>query len=214
MTQDYSDQTKFFDPQTWIEPIHLIGAGGICNMLGITLSKMGITQEIHVWDDDELETRNCPTEVAYSYQMVGQPKVVAMADSVRYVMGDVNNIIQHHERITIDSDLSGVVISGVDSMASRKIIWDCVQQHFLEIPLYIDGRSGGLITQIFALSPADYDQCENYANWLFDDEDAMPLECGARNYPPAALYFAYAISNLLAKWHRGEDIKFYTKAIL
>lgn len=206
----YADQTQFFDPTTWIYPVHLIGAGGINNLVGPTLAKMGI-REIHVWDNDTLETRNCPTEVAYSYAMVGKSKTAAMAEIISYLMGrNAVQVIQHQERVTADTSLEGVVISGVDSMYSRKAIWEAVQANFINIPLYIDGRSAGKSTSIFAFSPADYDAVNKYQSWLFDDSKAMPLACGARNFPPVSLYIASEIARIIAQFHCEEAVQFYT----
>ena len=212
MKMIYSDQTKFFDPSKWTYPIHLIGAGGINNLVGPTLAKMGIT-EIHIWDNDILEPRNCPTEVAYSYDLVGQPKAIAMQKTIERLMpsGSVK-IFPHYERVTSDTDqLEGVVVSGVDSMESRQTIWEVVQRDLISIPLYIDGRSGGRFTQVFALSPADFEAVEKYESWLFSDDKAMKLPCGARNFPPVAAYFAMKIPAIIASFQRDETVEFYTK---
>lgn len=208
---DYSDQRKIFDVDTWGWPVHLIGAGGINNLVGPTLAKMGI-REIHIWDDDILEERNCPTEVAYSYRMAGQPKVAAMADAIYHLMEQGVEVIQHCERVTADTHLvSGIVICGVDSMVSRSIIWQNVKQNFLNIPFFIDGRSAGEETAIFAFSPSDYDAAEDYESWLFDDNEALQLECGARNIGYIAAYMAAEIARLITRFHRNLPVEFYTQ---
>jgi len=203
---DYSDQTKIFDPQTWSWPVHLIGAGGINNLVAPVLAKMGIT-ELHVWDDDILESRNLPTEVAYSATMCGHPKVAAMADTLYYLMPNGINVYQHEDRVTADTKLSGVVISGVDSMASRQAIWQCVQDHYLDIPFYIDGRSGGEKTQVFAFSPANFNLREDYETWLFNDDEAAKLQCGARNIGYISAYLAGDICRAVTMFHRGIEVK-------
>lgn len=205
---NYSDQEKIFDAKTWGWPVHLIGAGGINNLVGPMLAKMGIS-EIHVWDDDVLEQRNCPAEVAYSYQMVGQPKVDAMENAIQYLMGKDFLVRKHFERITESSELSGVVICGVDSMRSRQEIWRAVQKNYLEIPFFIDGRSAGELVSIFAFPPADFDSAEAYSeDWLFDDSEATPLTCGARNIAYIAGYMATAISHLIVRFHRQLPVEF------
>jgi len=205
---DYSDQWKIFDVESWSWPVHLVGAGGINNLVGPVLAKMGV-REIHVWDDDILEPRNCPTEVAYSYQMAGEPKTEAMADVLRYLMGDFK-IYTHNCRVTEDTELSGVVICGVDSMSSRRVIWDNVKAHFLDIPLFIDGRSAGEETAIFAFAPADFEAADDYETWLFGDEEALQLECGARNIGYIAAYMAAEIGRIITRFHRNLPIEFYT----
>lgn len=207
---DYSDQQKIFDRRTWGWPVHLIGAGGINNLVGPVLAKMGV-REIHIWDDDILETRNCSTEVAYSYAMVGQPKTVAMADVISRLVGRGVEVVQHQERVTETTELKpGVVICGVDSMKSRQAIWTNVKNHFLEIPFFVDGRSAGEETAIFALSPADFKLVSDYETWLFDDEEAMQLECGARNIGYISAYMAAEIARLLTRFHRRLPVEFYT----
>lgn len=203
---DYSDQTKIFDPKTWSWPVHLIGAGGINNLVGLVLAKMGITK-IHVWDDDTLEPRNLPTEVGYSANMCGKPKVSAMADLIYYLMPNGVNVYQHFKRVTVDTRLYGVVISGVDSMTSRQIIWQNIQSNFLEIPFYIDGRSGGQEVQLFAFSPADFSARQDYETWLFDDDEGAELECGARNIGYISAYIAGEIGDIITKFHQGIKIQ-------
>lgn len=208
--RDYSDQSKIFNVDTWGWPVHLIGAGGINNLLGPMLAKMGI-QTIHVWDDDILETRNCPTEVAYSYRQVGQPKTAAMQDIIYYLVDDSVRVVQHQARVTTETQLSGIVVCGVDSMKSRQEIWCCVQSNFLEIPLFIDGRSAGEETAIFAFAPCDADNAEAYAeDWLFEDSEAMQLECGARNIAYISGYMATEISRIITRFHRDLPVEFYT----
>lgn len=208
---DYSDQSKIFDAKTWGWPVHLIGAGGITNMLGLILAKMGV-REIHVWDDDVLEARNCPTEVAYSYQMVGHPKVEAMAEAIAHLMGDNTKVYQHQERVTAETELPpGVVVCGVDSMASRKVIWENVKNNFWNVPLFIDGRSAGEVTAIFAFAPADLSCQRDYETWLFDDSKAMKLQCGARNIGYISAYMAAEIARIITRYHRGLEIEFQTQ---
>lgn len=173
----------------------------------MTLAKMGVP-EIHAWDDDLLEIRNCPTEVAYSYHDVGMPKVTAMANSVYHVMPRAN-FYQHEERITVQTKLSGIVVSGVDSMKSRQIIWQCVKNNIAEISFFIDGRSGGEETMILAFHPSDPEKAEIYEKYyLFGDEEAAQLACGARNIGYISLYMAYRIQRIISRFQRNLPIKF------
>lgn len=213
---DYSDQRKIFDPESWGWPVHLIGAGGVNNLVGPMLAKMGIT-ELHVWDDDTLEERNCPAEMSYSYRMVGRPKVDAMEDAIQYLMGPTFRLSKHYERVTAETKLSGIVIAGVDSMASRKVIWQAVQNNLIDIPLFIDGRSGGEDWQIFAFPPVDYDLADSYAGengWLFDDAEAAKLDCGARNIVYVAGRLASEITRIITRFHRDLPIDFYTSPVV
>lgn len=208
MTMDYSDQARIFDAEAWLWPVHLVGAGGINNTVGPLLAKMGV-KEIHVWDDDNLEPRNLPTEVAYSCRMVGKPKVAAMADAIYNLVPKGVEVEQHRRRVDKDTNLDGVVICGVDSMKSRKTIWQAVKRRTVYTPFFIDGRSAGENVAIFAFSPADFKAAEDYETWLFDDALAMKLGCGARNIGYISYYMASEIGRILTRFSRGLPVDFY-----
>jgi len=224
---NYYDQSLIFNPQTWCYTVSLIGAGGINSTVGPLLAKMGINQ-IHAWDDDSLNEHNLPTEIGYSAKDVGKLKVVAMANSIQYYIGDLIanregntvtysrntigeypfNYVAHAMKVKSDTLLSGVVISGVDSMKSRTEIWQAVQANCVNIPLYIDARSGGEETTIFAFSPADYQAAGDYETWLFDDSEAKALPCGARNIGYIGSYTTYWIGRIITRFSRELPIEF------
>lgn len=207
---DHSDQVKIFDPKTWGWPVHLVGAGGVNNLVGPILAKMGVS-ELHVWDDDRLEMRNCPTEIAYSYTMIGEFKTAAMANTIYHLMPNNVEFHQHIERVRAETKLKGVVVSGVDSMTARKEIWQCVQNNFVDVPLYIDARSAGEEIAIFAFRPTDFEFADIYqGDWLYDDAESLQLECGARNIGYISAYLAAEISRIITRFHRGLPIDFYT----
>ncbi len=208
MIRVFSDQTKLFDPDKFAWDLHIIGAGGIGNMLIQLFAKMGVSK-IHVWDDDIFEARNGPTEVAYSEALVGQPKVDVAAATVEFLVGNNCEIVRHQERVTIDTPLSGIVISGVDSMASRKEIWNAISACFLDVALYIDARSAGEEIAIFNIDPLDEEVVKIYTeDWLFDDSEASQLECGARNIGYISTLIASIVAANVSKFEQGKELKF------
>lgn len=208
MTRDFSDQEKIFNPDTFGYDIHIIGAGGIGNMLIQLLAKMGVP-ELHVWDDDHFEVHNGPTEVAYSEKLVGEPKVDVAAATVDFLVGDNCKIVRHYARVTPETKLGGIVISGVDSMESRKAIWAAVKEQFVDVPLYVDARSGGEEIMLFNVVPCDFEASEIYENdWLFEDEEASELPCGARNIGYISTLIASVVGANLAKFVQGKGVKF------
>ena len=97
------------------------------------------------------------------------------------------------EKFDGSQPLSGIVISGVDSMAARQTIWDNVKFNF-DVPLYIDGRIGGEVVQVFTIEPSQINDIELYERWLFPDEEADELPCTAR----AIMYVGFVIAGLIA----------------
>jgi molybdopterin/thiamine biosynthesis adenylyltransferase len=189
MQADYSDQTSIFDPNQFTWPVHVIGVGGIGSALVLPLVKLGLRSELHLWDPDVVEPHNIPAQLIYSTADIGKAKVQAACDFLEPLKDPKCQLIPHAEVVTAETELSGIVICGVDSMKSRASIWESVEFN-PEVPLFIDGRMGGEEIQLFSLNPCDLDLIEFYGtNWLFPDEEGSTLPCAARTviHPPLVL---------------------------
>ncbi|HVX24568.1 MAG TPA: ThiF family adenylyltransferase [Candidatus Saccharimonadales bacterium] len=186
----YADQTDIFDPARFTWPVHVIGLGGIGSSLVLPLVKLGLRTELHLWDDDELiEPHNIPAQLVYRRSDIGKAKAPTMVEILEPYCEPQCQLVPHAEKVTSETPLSGIVISGVDSMASRQAIWEAIKLNF-EVPLYIDGRIGGEQIQLFTVDPSDLDASELYEEgWLFPDEDGAELPCAARTVigPPVVL---------------------------
>jgi len=205
----YEHQTDIFDPESFMWPVHVIGLGGIGSALALPLAKLGLQSQLHLWDHDPtVEAHNVPAQLLYRAKDIGKPKAETAAEIVRDYCDPKCEVIAHAEKVTETTPLSGVVISGVDSMKSRKAIWSAVQFN-PEVSLYIDGRMGGEQVSLFSLNPSDIDAGEFYSGWLFDDEDGAPLPCAARTviHPPIVL--AGLIIAQLTRFARGLETKRY-----
>ncbi len=209
MARDLSDQLHFFNPNQLGDAVHVIGAGGIGSTVIQTLAKMGFPKII-IWDNDKLEERNIASEPPYSEKYVGLPKVEAATKMIEYLLGSEmksTTAIPHFERATEKTQLEGYVICGVDSMRSRKAIFDAVKASSTKIPLFIDARSGGEMYQIFSFRPFDPRAASNYESWLFDDEDSLRLECGG-NVAYTSNSIASLVTRNLTKSIKGEPVPF------
>ena len=201
---DYSNQTDIFNPERFTWPVHIIGLGGIGGSLLFPLVKLGIG-EVHLWDDDVVVPHNLPSQLIYRPSDVGQPKVVAaQAFLERQESGCV--VQTHAVRVGPETTLQGIVISGVDSMASRKAIWQVVRFSF-EIPLYLDGRIGGERLQLLSCRPSDVDGIERYERTLFSDDEASPLPCAARAVIHPVVTLAGLIITQLTLFARNEEVR-------
>lgn len=187
---DYSHQTGIFNPQRWGYAIHVIGLGGIGSALIHPLTKLG-AYEVHGWDpDQEVEPHNIPAQCIFRPSDVGRPKVAAVRDFLtRQEITETCRFIGHDEAVNESTPLTGVVISGVDSMKSRREIWEAVKWNS-DVPLYIDGRIGGQEIHLLAFNPCDPNDIEWYEReYLFDDDAAAELPCAERTviHPPVLL---------------------------
>lgn len=184
----YADQTGFFDPNNFTWPVHVIGVGGIGSAVLLPLVKLGLKTELHLWDPDIVEPHNIPAQLIYRRSDIGMVKVEAAAEMLEPYKEPACTVVTHQERVDESTQLSGVVIAGVDSMAARHAIWKAVQFN-IDVPLYMDGRIGGERAQLFTLNPFDHQAGEFYSQWLFDDSEAAPLPCAERTviHPPVVL---------------------------
>jgi molybdopterin/thiamine biosynthesis adenylyltransferase len=114
----------------------VIGAGGIGAITALALAKMGVGF-LNVIDGDVVSDVNIATQF-HAIERIGEPKVDALkAEILRYADG--TDILPTSERMEKDGHLFGnVVISAVDSIASRKAIWAAVCRG--KVRWYIDAR--------------------------------------------------------------------------
>ena len=187
-TANYGDQRAIFDPSEFCWPVHIVGAGGIGSALFLPLLKLGVA-ELHVWDPDIVEPHNIPAKLLYRPSDVGKSKVECLRDFSQWVETECQ-VRPHAQLVEPDTELSGVVISGVDSMASRQQIWKAVRRNVVDVAFYMDARIGGEQFELYSLFPYDPQDARQYEeSWLVNDEQTLDLPCAARTiiHPPLAL---------------------------
>ncbi|TSC68934.1 MAG: sulfur carrier protein ThiS adenylyltransferase [Parcubacteria group bacterium Gr01-1014_66] len=205
---NFSRQLDILPPQTLVYPIHCIGLGGIGSNVAFYLRKMGFSQ-FFLWDDDRVEAHNIPSQHFYSSH-VGDLKTQAMKSELEAAL-DADCRIDQYGRFSRSHNLYGIVIAGVDSMASREEIWRSVQKSQYLVPLYIDGRIGvewdeergrvtGEFIEIFTIVPGRMGDRELYEEHLFTDEEASPLRCTAQAVAYIGAFMAGFIGANVRKW--------------
>lgn len=153
---------------------------------------------MQIFDDDTVELHNLPNQF-FRKKDIGRSKVEALADIVKeFTDFDIKINNKRYE----DENLSGIVISAVDSMKSRQAIFDMVRTQS-EVELYIDSRMGGEVAQIFTLRPSDQLDVEEYEKTLFNDDEAEELPCTAQAIIYTVLGIAQPIARLVKKFLMG-----------
>jgi molybdopterin/thiamine biosynthesis adenylyltransferase len=200
-TADYWRQLDLVRPDELATPVTLVGAGGIGSPTALALVKMGV-QKLTLYDPDTVEAHNLPNQL-YRLRDIGRPKVEALAELLGEFAEARVKAVQ--EQVT-NQRLDGIVISAVDSMASRQAIWKGAVRFRGTIPLYIDARMGAQVCRVFAIRPADPDDVRFYESTLFDDDVATEDPCTAQ----AIIYTVFGVSSLVAnqvkRFAHGEPI--------
>lgn len=100
----------------------------------------------------------------------------------------------------------GVVLSAVDSMASRRAIWSGVRYR-AGVALYIDARIGGEVCRVLTIRPADPDDVRLYETSLYDDATASEEPCTARAIVYTTLGVASLVANQVKRFVRGQPFQ-------
>jgi hypothetical protein len=204
---DYRRQSNIITPETIVWPFRFIGLGGIGSAAVLPFLKLGV-REFTFFDDDLIEALNLPNQLIYREKDIGKAKVEAAAEILRECSGSAR-IDFRKERLQEGESLSGIVISGVDSMASRKEVWQAVKRNFVEVPLYLDGRLGGETLELHTVRPCMPEDAEIYEQNLWDDNEIPPDPCGGESIIHPAVVLAGLMANQLTRWTRKE--KYYRK---
>lgn len=193
-------QLGILDPRLMRYPVTMIGCGGIGSPTALALAKAGFPK-ISLFDPDVVDNHNIPDQL-FQMSDVGKYKVHALA----YILSQFSDCetTTHAKKFDSQESVSGIVISGVDSMHERCAIWEKLRYN-IQTPLYIEGRIGGEILEIFTVQPSQIEDIEFYQKFLFPDNEAAELPCTARNI----IYTGFVISGLivsqLARWLRSDS---------
>jgi hypothetical protein len=197
---DFWRQLSVCDPED-LPPVIVIGAGGIGSFTIMALAKMGV-RHLAIYDPDSVEAHNIPNQI-FGPEAVGKSKVMAASDLCAQLAGISPSI--HEERLSRRHRLNGVVVSGVDSMKSRKEVWRKVKKN-PDVPLYVEARMGAEVSRIHSVNPSDPKAIKWYESTLYEDSAALDLPCTAR----AIIYNGFSIGALIAnqvkKWAGKEDL--------
>lgn len=168
---NFDQQFRIFDPKC-ARPVTVIGVGSVGSQLVVTLAKEGCT-EITVWDADEVDSHNVPMS-EYRVGDVMKPKVKVLAEIVEAAAGIK---IDPREEMYGGEPLKNSVVSCVDTMEARKLIWAQVKKNpFVDI--FVDTRTAEQFIQVFAIRPCDPEDVEFYEHFLYPSEDAHRAACG------------------------------------
>lgn len=197
--------------------IHLIGCGGIGSPVGVMLAKMGFSSFV-LFDDDTIELHNLPNQlypmlttkgsVGDVWQLnsvIGQKKAEILAETMHNFSNGQNLRTVFIEEKYSNQRLNGLVISGVDNMAARRVIWNSVKLQKETVPLYIDARMGAQIGVVYTIDPSNEAQVEFFEKVaLYSDADAIELPCTNR----AILYNTFMLAALV-----GRQVRNYLKGL-
>jgi len=193
--QDVVDAEKLANLQ-----VTLIGLGSIGSVTGLYLAKMGVCK-LTAFDADVVDIHNVSNQ-AYGMSDIGLLKVDAFRMEIEnQTGGEVNTIGLRYD----GRELSGVVISAVDSMKSRETIWKSIRDQ-PQVQLYLDARMGLETLIVHAVRPQFKAERVEYTRTIVPDDQALQEPCTARTICYTPLMAASVICSLVKRYVCDEMI--------
>lgn len=198
----YLRQLDIYNPDEHAnDRVMFVGVGGIGSFAAFGAAKLGVPN-ITLIDPDTVEEHNVPNQF-YEQHDLDLPKVVCMQTHVGLAQPECLATI--HEAKGQDVAMSGVVVSGLDSMEAREAVWRGVKLR-PQVPLYIDARIGHQIIVIYAVNPTDYMDGMSYEKTLHSDADAEEEGCTDRGIIDVGLMVGSLITRMLRYHFTGQPL--------
>lgn len=175
-------------------PVRLIGAGGIGAMTAVMLAKMS-DGDVRVYDDDSVDDVNIATQF-YRMEDIGRNKASAIAQIANELSDTVLFLPAPERYPSLKQSPAWMVISAVDSIKSRKDIWQDMPRS-ADWKWYLDARMGAEKFELYCISREDIQWYSSLLSHQYDD--LIPDEpCTAK----ATFYTA-----AMAAGHIGKTIR-------
>jgi molybdopterin/thiamine biosynthesis adenylyltransferase len=193
--------------------VGIVGSGGIGATSALVLAKMGVVQ-LTVWDDDLVSETNIPTQL-HKWSEIDQPKVFSLQRTLEEFSDEIF-FTPMQERITESSVFPyfDLLISAVDSITARKLIWDAIYRG--EKPRwYIDARMSAEEFQMFTVNMSDKRAIQSYATMLesISEDDIPEVPCTMKATfhcsAAAAMNIGAVLRNILRNEQASERVVHY-----
>lgn len=178
--------------------VTLIGLGSIGSATGLYLAKMGVCK-LTCFDADVVDIHNVSNQ-AYGMSDVGLLKADAFSVLVENQTGLTPRTVctQYDGR-----QLSGIVISAVDSMKSRETIWKSIRDQS-HVQLYIDARMGLETLVVHTVRTQFREDRVRYSQTIVPDDQAFQEPCTARTICYTPLLAASIVCCLVKRLANSE----------
>lgn len=200
----YERQARILDPKIAASThITIAGCGTVGSNAATQLVRAGF-KDLHLIDMDVVEAHNLPSQ-AFPIEALGQNKAVALAAELHRLSDELVLEVQDFELMGGEQFKPGILISCVDSMEMRKLLFDMSAKGNDNISLWMDYRMGGNTLKAYAFVPTDTKRCGQYEKTLYSSDEAEPVECGGRTFAPVGALSGAFITQMVTKHLRAND---------
>jgi len=170
----------------------VIGVGAIGRQVALQLTAMGLPW-LQLIDFDTVEESNIASQ-GFLEDDLERPKVEATADLCQ----QINHHLEVHEvgeRFRRSTEIGNVVFNCVDSIETRRLIWEAVKDRS---SFYVDGRMSAEVLRV--ITACDIPSRDHYPTTLFAAGEAYAGTCTAKT----TIYCA----NIAAGFMLGQFTKY------
>ena len=182
----------------------VIGVGAIGRQVALQLASLGVSR-MTLYDHDQVSVENLAVQ-GYWPEDLGQPKVEATAKICQLILPEMelNTVAERFRRSELqmhDAETKLVVFACVDSINTRKMLWDSL---YSQVALFVDGRMYAEIIRVLAIDDR-MDPCL-YLGTLFPEREAHTGSCTSRSTIYSASIAAGLLVSQFARWLRGIPV--------
>jgi molybdopterin/thiamine biosynthesis adenylyltransferase len=172
----------FFGPEdAEKKTLCLIGAGATGSWTALLAAKMG-WHDFVIWDLDVVESHNLPNQ-AYDMEHLGQKKVFALEQVLKRFNPNVSVKAYDYffDASNPDhvSELSDYVFIAVDSLDTRKAIYESIKLHPF-VDLVFETRMGFTHAELNIVNSSDTLKIDEIISMLKTDEEVTEAACNER----------------------------------
>lgn len=171
-------------------PITVIGAGAVGSHVVTSLAKMGM-EDITVFDADTVSPENMNAQ-GFGLHQVGVAKVDALHKAILEMNG--TKITAMKARYLVGA-FPGIVISAVDNMETRRLIWENHKEKALSTIAIIDPRMAIEDLALYTMNPMSPIDQKTYEKTLYTDAESVQERCTMKS----TIYTASLLSGLVCK---------------
>ncbi|MFO0812006.1 MAG: ThiF family adenylyltransferase [Gemmatales bacterium] len=189
-------------PSEKLAQLHVlvIGVGAIGRQVALQLASLGVLR-MTLMDHDHVAVENLAVQ-GYWPDDLGQAKVQASGALCQKIhpaldVTEIPDRFRRHPGWYADPGRIPVVMVCVDSISTRKIIWESMQDH---VALYIDGRMQGEVMRVLAQD--ERTDPNRYQDSLFSEAEAQNGTCTTRSTIYTASIAAGLMVAQLVRWLR------------
>ncbi len=177
----------------------IIGVGAIGRQVALQLTAMGIPW-LQLIDFDVVEESNIASQ-GYLEDDFGRPKIQATANLCQQINRQLE-VHEINERFRRSMEIGNVVFCCVDSIDTRRLIWEAVKDRS---SFFCDGRMSAEILRV--LTACDAASREHYPTTLFSAGEAYVGACTAKTTIYCANIAAGLMLGQFTKWMRNLPVE-------